>query len=55
MAARLPDAVREGGLQRAVLHRAATVDDIADQVVAFCRTDSINGQVLPIDGGSVFN
>jgi 3-oxoacyl-[acyl-carrier protein] reductase len=55
MAARLPDAVREGGLQRAVLHRAATIDDIADQVVSFCRTDSVNGQVLPIDGGSVFN
>jgi 3-oxoacyl-[acyl-carrier protein] reductase len=55
MAARLPDAVREGALQRAVLHRAASVDDIAEQVVAFCRTDSINGQVLPIDGGSVFN
>ena len=55
MAARLPDAVREGGLQRAVLHRAATVDDIAEQVVTFSRTDSINGQVLPIDGGSVFN
>jgi len=55
MAARLPDAVREGGLQRAVLHRAASVDDIAEQVVTFCRTDSINGQVMPIDGGSVFN
>ncbi len=55
MAARLPDAVREGALHRAVLRRAASVDDIAEQVVAFCRTDSINGQVLPIDGGSVFN
>jgi len=55
MAARLPDAVREGGLQRAVLHKAATVDDISEQVVTFCRSDSITGQVLPIDGGSVFN
>jgi 3-oxoacyl-[acyl-carrier protein] reductase len=55
MAARLPDAVREGGLQRAVLHRAASVEDIAEQVVTFCRTDSTNGQVIPIDAGSVFN
>lgn len=55
MAGRLPDAVREGALQRSILHRAATVDDIAEQVVAFCRTDSINGQVMPIDAGSVFN
>ncbi len=55
MAARLPDAVREGGLQRAVLHRAASVEDIAEQVVTFCRTDSTNGQVVPIDAGSVFN
>jgi 3-oxoacyl-[acyl-carrier protein] reductase len=55
MAARLPDAVREAGLQRAVLHRAASVDDIAEQVVTFCLTDSVTGQVLPIDGGSVFN
>jgi 3-oxoacyl-[acyl-carrier protein] reductase len=55
MAARLPDAVREGGLQRAVLHRAASVEDIAEQVITFCRTDSINGQVMPIDAGSVFN
>ena len=55
MAGRLPEAVREGAIQRAILHRAATVDDIAEQVVAFCRTDSINGQVMPIDAGSVFN
>ncbi len=55
MAGRLPDAVREGAIQRAVLRRAATVEDIAEQVVTFCRTDSINGQVMPIDAGSVFN
>jgi NAD(P)-dependent dehydrogenase (short-subunit alcohol dehydrogenase family) len=55
MAGRLPDAVREGAIQRAVLHRAATVEDIAEQVVTFCRTDSTNGQVMPIDAGSIFN
>jgi 3-oxoacyl-[acyl-carrier protein] reductase len=55
MAGRLPDVVREGAIQRAILHRAATVDDIAEQVVTFCRTDSTNGQVMPIDAGSIFN
>jgi len=55
MAGRLPEAVREGAIQRAVLRRAATIEDIAEQVVTFCRTDSINGQVMPIDAGSVFN
>jgi hypothetical protein len=25
--------------------------DIAQQVVAFCRADSVTGQVLVIDGG----
>jgi 3-oxoacyl-[acyl-carrier protein] reductase len=34
-----------------VLGRSATVEDIAAQVVGFCRTDSITGQVLPIDAG----
>jgi 3-oxoacyl-[acyl-carrier protein] reductase len=55
MAARLPDAIREGALQRAVLRRAASVDDIADQVVTFCRSDSTTGQVLPVDAGGVFH
>jgi 3-oxoacyl-[acyl-carrier protein] reductase len=55
MAARLPDSVREGALQRAVLRRAASVDDIADQVVTFCRSDSTTGQVLPVDAGNVFH
>jgi 3-oxoacyl-[acyl-carrier protein] reductase len=55
MAGRLPDEVRAGAIQRAILRRAATVDDIAEQVVTFCRTDSTNGQVMPIDAGSVFN
>ena len=55
MAARLPDAVREGALQRAVLRRAASVEDIAEQVVTFCRSDSTTGQVLPVDAGNVFN
>ena len=55
IAGRLPDAVRQTALQRAVLHRGASADDVAEQVVTFCRTDTTTGQVLPIDAGFVFN
>lgn len=51
MAQRLPASVVELARRNAVLQRSATTADIADQVVAFCRTDSITGQVLPVDGG----
>ncbi len=37
------------------LKRAADKDDIAEQVVAFCRTDSVTGQTLVIDAGRVFH
>jgi len=36
---------------QAVLGRVARVQDIAAQVVTFCRAESITGQVLVIDGG----
>jgi 3-oxoacyl-[acyl-carrier protein] reductase len=31
------------------------VEDVADQVVAFCRTDSVTGQVLNVDAGVFFH
>lgn len=39
----------------ALLKRAADKDDIAEQVVTFCRTDSITGQTLAIDAGRFFH
>lgn len=39
---------------RALTRRLPTLDDVADQVVAFCRTDSTTGQTVAIDGGTVF-
>ena len=39
----------------ALLKRSASKDDIADQVVAFCRTDSTTGQNLVIDAGRFFH
>jgi 3-oxoacyl-[acyl-carrier protein] reductase len=51
MAQRLPAAVVDAAHRIALLERSPTIPDLTDQVVAFCRTDSITGQVLPIDAG----
>ena len=55
MTSRLRPEVVQGALQRAVLRRAASVEDVAAQVVAFCRSDSVTGQVLNIDAGVFFH
>jgi 3-oxoacyl-[acyl-carrier protein] reductase len=55
MTSRLRPEVAEGARQRAVLRRAASVEDVADQVAAFCRSDSVTGQVLNIDAGVFFH
>jgi len=39
----------------AILKRAADKDDVANQVVALCQTDSITGQTLVIDAGRFFH
>ena len=31
------------------------LEDVADQVLTFCRAESVTGQVLVIDGGIVFH
>ena len=51
----LDPAYRERARDDALLKRAANKDDIGDQVVAFCRTDSITGQTLAIDSGRFFH
>ena len=48
------DAV-EAGRQRAKLKRHTSLEDVADQVVTFCRAESVTGQVLVIDGGIIFH
>lgn len=45
------DAMRE----RAVLKSNTAIQDVADQIVQFCRAESITGQVLVIDGGIHFH
>jgi NAD(P)-dependent dehydrogenase (short-subunit alcohol dehydrogenase family) len=51
MAQRLPEEMARWARHVAVLGRTASLEDIADQTIAFCRAESITGQVLVIDGG----
>src|SRR6266581_8136484 len=51
MAQRLPEAVSEWARGQAVLGRTGSAQDIAEQVLTFCRSESITGQVLVVDGG----
>jgi 3-oxoacyl-[acyl-carrier protein] reductase len=55
MTSRLRPEQVQGALQRAVLKRAATVEDVADQVLAFCKSDSVSGQTVNIDAGVFFH
>jgi len=55
MTSRLRPEQVEGALQRAVLKRAASVEDVADQVLAFCKSDSVTGQTVNIDAGVFFH
>ncbi len=55
MAARIPAPVVERARANAVLRRTSSIDDIAGQVLTFCRADSVTGQVLTIDGGVHFH
>ena len=51
MAERLPDEMKQRARSQAVLGRTGSAQDIADQVVTFCRAKSVTGQVLVVDGG----
>jgi len=51
MAQRLPEKMAQMARTQAVLGRTASAQDIAEQVITFCRADSVTGQVLVIDGG----
>lgn len=53
--ANLNPAYRERAKEAALLKRAADKEDVANQVVAFCQTDSITGQTLVIDAGRFFH
>ena len=51
MAQRLPEEIIQLARSQVVLGRTANAQDIAEQVITFCRAESVTGQVLVIDGG----
>lgn len=51
MALRLPGEVAQAVRNQVLLSRIASAEDIAQQVIMFCRSESITGQVMVIDGG----
>ena len=53
--ANLDPAYRQRANDASLLKRAADKDDIANQVVSLCQTDSITGQTLVIDAGRFFH
>ena len=55
MAQRIPPEVVDRARREAVLQRAADGNDVANQVVSFCRADTITGQVMLIDAGVHFH
>ena len=55
MASRIPPAGVEAARQRTALKRTTSIDDVAAQVLTYCRADSVTGQTLVLDGGHVFH
>ena len=55
MSGRLPQAAVDTLRERAILKRNTSIQDVADQIVGFCRSESVTGQVLVIDGGIHFH
>ena len=55
MTARLDPQYVEQARRGTALMRAADKDDVADQVVTFCRTESTTGQTVVIDAGRTYH
>ncbi len=51
MADRVPEEIKKGARAQTVLGKTGSADDIAQQVVTFCRADSVTGQTVVVDGG----
>ena len=42
-----------GAVQRTLLKRTVSKDDVAEQLITFCRSDSVTGQTILMDSGRV--
>ena len=51
MADRVPEEIKNGARAQTVLGKTGSADDIAQQVVTFCRSESVSGQTVVVDGG----
>ncbi|MFH2131798.1 MAG: SDR family NAD(P)-dependent oxidoreductase [bacterium] len=51
MARNLPEKQASAARRQAVLGKVGSADDIAEQALVFCRTESITGQLMVVDGG----
>jgi 3-oxoacyl-[acyl-carrier protein] reductase len=51
MARQAPDAVLDSVRSETVLGRVGSAEDIAQQVITFCRQDAVTGQTVAADGG----
>lgn len=55
MSARVPAEAVDAMRQRSLLKHNTGIQDVADQIIQFCRAESVTGQVLVIDGGIHFH
>ncbi len=55
LTANIPDAFRDGFKSQSVLGQTTSLDDVAGQVVQYCRSDAVTGQTSVIDGGVFFH
>jgi len=55
MAERLPHAAVAEMRDRSLLKHNTAISDVANQIVHFCKADSVTGQTLVIDGGVHFH
>jgi len=53
--ANLPQAQIDQSAAAALLKKAADKDDVAEQVVTMCRTETMTGQTIAIDSGRIFH
>ena len=42
-----------GAAERTLLKRAVDKDDVAEQLITFCRSESVTGQTILMDSGRV--
>lgn len=55
MSSGAPETFVENWRNKAILGKTTSLNDVASHVVAFCKSETVTGQILVIDGGINFN